>query len=165
MPQPFEFGLVDAGAGAAGIDQAAVGIVIGEQQRAEPGAPSFRIGSADHEGKPKPQQFCGFHEPGEVPSGLDNGLILDSLSRMFANVNHGVAWSSGSAWIAHHRQVQVANRLLSLNWGFGLVSNLRSTAGLPSTADLLTDGRHRRSVPIADLASVRPQTLSYWNRG
>ena len=32
---------------------------------------------ADHEGKSKPQQFCGFHEPGEVPSGLDNGLILE----------------------------------------------------------------------------------------
>jgi hypothetical protein len=36
---------------------------------------------ADREGKPTPQQFCGFHEPGKVPSGLDNGLILDSLSR------------------------------------------------------------------------------------
>jgi hypothetical protein len=32
--------------------------------------------------KSKPQQFYGFHEPGEVPSGLDHGLILDSLSRV-----------------------------------------------------------------------------------
>jgi hypothetical protein len=36
MPQPLvELGRVDAGAGAAGIDQLAVRIVIGEQQRAE----------------------------------------------------------------------------------------------------------------------------------
>ena len=55
--------------------------VIGEELRAEIRAASFRIGPADHEGKSKTQQFCGFHEPGELPSGLDNGLILDSLSR------------------------------------------------------------------------------------
>jgi hypothetical protein len=30
----------------------------------------------DHEGKPKPQRFCGFHEPGEVSGGLENGLIF-----------------------------------------------------------------------------------------
>jgi hypothetical protein len=42
---------------------------------------AFADGPAAHEGKSKPQQFCGFHEPGEVPSGLDNGQILDSLSR------------------------------------------------------------------------------------
>src|SRR5258707_1006468 len=64
-----------------GIQPPPVGIVIGEQQSSEIRPPSFRIGPADHEGKPKPQQFYGFHEPGEVPSGLDNGLILDSLSR------------------------------------------------------------------------------------
>jgi hypothetical protein len=34
-------------------------------------------------------QSCAFHEPGEVPSGPDNGLILDSLSRMFTVVNQG----------------------------------------------------------------------------
>jgi formylglycine-generating enzyme required for sulfatase activity len=44
-------------------------------------ATRLQVGPADHEGKSKPQQFCGFHELGEVPSGLDNGLILDSLSR------------------------------------------------------------------------------------
>ena len=60
--------------------------MIGEELRADIGAASFRIGPADHEGKSKTQQFCGFHEPGEVPSGLDSGLILDSLSRMFADV-------------------------------------------------------------------------------
>jgi hypothetical protein len=32
-------------------------------------------GPADHEVNPNPQQFCGSREPGEVPSGLDNGLI------------------------------------------------------------------------------------------
>jgi hypothetical protein len=47
------------------------------------------LGPADHEGKSHPQQFCGFLEPGEVPSGLDNGLILDSLSKMFTVVNRG----------------------------------------------------------------------------
>ena len=47
MPQPFKLGRVDAGAGAAGIDQPAVGIVIGEQQRAEIRSPAFRVGPAD----------------------------------------------------------------------------------------------------------------------
>jgi hypothetical protein len=47
MPQPFQFGGVDAGAGAAGIEQPAVGIVVGEQHGAEPGTPPFRIGPAD----------------------------------------------------------------------------------------------------------------------
>jgi hypothetical protein len=41
--------LLDAGAGAAGIDQPAVRIVVGEQQRAEPRPPPFRIGPADHQ--------------------------------------------------------------------------------------------------------------------
>jgi hypothetical protein len=49
---------------------------------------------ADREGKPTPQQFCGFHEPCKEPSGLDNGVILDSLSRARARQlpalnNHG----------------------------------------------------------------------------
>ena len=74
---------------AAGIDQASTRIVIGEQQGAEKGPRAFGIGPADHEGKPQPQQFCGFHEPGEEPSGLDHALILDSLSRRFADVTHG----------------------------------------------------------------------------
>ena len=55
---------------AAGIDQASTRIVIGEQQGAEKGPRAFGIGPADHEGKPKSQQFCGSHEPGEVPSRL-----------------------------------------------------------------------------------------------
>ena len=37
--------------------------MIGKQQRPEPWPGAFGIGPADHEGKPKPQQFCGFHEP------------------------------------------------------------------------------------------------------
>jgi hypothetical protein len=86
-PQPLKLGGVDAGADAAGINQTSVGIVVGEQQRAEVWPPAFGIGPADHEGKPKPQQFCGFYEPGEVPIGLDNGPILDSLSRMLADVD------------------------------------------------------------------------------
>jgi hypothetical protein len=80
-PQAFKLRVVDAGAGSAGIDQPPIRIVVGDQQRSEPGPAAFGIGPADHEGKSEPQQFCGFHEPGEVPSGLDNGLILDSLSR------------------------------------------------------------------------------------
>jgi len=79
--QHCKLGCVDASADAAGIDRLSVRTVIAEELRAEIRAASFRIGPADHEGKSKPQQFCGFHEPGEVPSGLDNGLILDSLSR------------------------------------------------------------------------------------
>ena len=65
----------------------AVRIVVGEQQRAEPRPPPFRIGPADHEGKPNPANSAGFHHSGEVPNGFDNGLILDSLSRMFAVVS------------------------------------------------------------------------------
>jgi hypothetical protein len=37
---------------------------------------------ADHEGKPNPSNSAAFHDAGEVPSGLDNGPILDSLSRI-----------------------------------------------------------------------------------
>jgi hypothetical protein len=72
-----------------GIDQLLIRIVIRQQERPEPRTRTFGIGPADHEDKSKRQQFCGFHEPGEVPSGLDNGLVLDSLSRMFTIVNHG----------------------------------------------------------------------------
>ena len=79
--QHCKLGCVDASADAAGIDRLSVRTVIAEELRAEIRAASFRIGPADHEGKSKTQQFCGFHEPGELPSGLDNGLILDSLSR------------------------------------------------------------------------------------
>jgi hypothetical protein len=46
-------------------------------------------GPADHMGKSKPQESCNFHEAGEVRIGLENGLILDSLSSVFAVVNHG----------------------------------------------------------------------------
>jgi hypothetical protein len=46
-PQPFKLGRIDAGADVAGIDQPSVGIVVGEQQRAEPRPPSFGIGPAD----------------------------------------------------------------------------------------------------------------------
>ena len=35
--------------GTAGIDQPSVGIVVGEQQRTEPGPRSSRIGPADHD--------------------------------------------------------------------------------------------------------------------
>ena len=65
-PQPLELRLVDAGADAAGIDQLAVGIVVGEQQGAEIRPRAFGIGPADHEGETKPQQFCRFQELGEV---------------------------------------------------------------------------------------------------
>jgi hypothetical protein len=47
-PQPHEFGGVDTGAGAAGIDQPSVGIVIGEQ-RAEPRPPAFGIGPSHYD--------------------------------------------------------------------------------------------------------------------
>src|SRR5205085_3664402 len=46
---PFQLGGVDAGAGAAGIDQPPAGIVVGEQQRAEIRPAPFRIGPADHD--------------------------------------------------------------------------------------------------------------------
>ena len=66
-------------------------------------------GPAGHEGKPKPQQFCDFHEPSEVPSGLDNGLILDSLSRMFADVNHRPDDLSGERASCRHKGMQALN--------------------------------------------------------
>jgi hypothetical protein len=50
-PQPRQLRMCDAGAGAAGIDQPPIRIVIGEQQSAEPGPRAFGIGPADHEGK------------------------------------------------------------------------------------------------------------------
>jgi hypothetical protein len=46
-PQPLQLRLLDAGAGAAGIDKPAVWIVVGEQQRAEPWPAAFGIGPAD----------------------------------------------------------------------------------------------------------------------
>ena len=47
MPQTCEFRLIDAAAHTAGVHEAAVGIVIGEQQGAEQRAPAFRVGPAD----------------------------------------------------------------------------------------------------------------------
>ena len=55
-PQPFQLG-GDAGAGAAGIDQTSVGIVVGEQQRAEIGPPALGIGPADDDKFPTVQAF------------------------------------------------------------------------------------------------------------
>ena len=46
-PQSLQLRLIDAGADAAGIDQAPAGIVVGEQQGAEKGARAFWIGPAD----------------------------------------------------------------------------------------------------------------------
>jgi hypothetical protein len=40
--------VANAGAGAAGIDQPAIGIVVAEQQSPEPGPGAFGIGPADH---------------------------------------------------------------------------------------------------------------------
>jgi hypothetical protein len=68
-------------------------------------------------------------------------------------------------WIAHHQQVQVPNSLRSLNWGLRprakpeKTCHSESTAVLPSTAEMLTDGQHRRSVPKADQAGY---TRSIW---
>jgi hypothetical protein len=88
-PESFKLGGVDAGAGAAGIDQQPVRIVVGEQQRAEPWAPAFGIGPADHEPNPNPSNSAAFTTPARCQADSDNGLILDSLSRMFAVVNPG----------------------------------------------------------------------------
>jgi hypothetical protein len=52
MPQPFKLGMIDASPRASGIDQAIFRVVIGEQQRPEPGPGPFGIGPADHEAKP-----------------------------------------------------------------------------------------------------------------
>ena len=80
-PKPLELRVVNSGSDASGINEPTVWIIVRQEQSPEPGMRAFGIGPADHEGKSEPQQFCGFHEPGEVPTGLDNGLILDSLSR------------------------------------------------------------------------------------
>src|ERR1700730_7922544 len=48
-PQPLQLRLLDAGADAAGIDQPAVAIVVGEQQSAEPWPGAFGIGPADED--------------------------------------------------------------------------------------------------------------------
>jgi hypothetical protein len=47
-PQPFKFGMVDAGPRSSGIDQAVIRVVIGEQQRPEPGPAPFGIGPAGY---------------------------------------------------------------------------------------------------------------------
>jgi hypothetical protein len=44
----FKFGIVNARAGAARVDQPAIRVVIGKQQRAEPGPGAFGISPADH---------------------------------------------------------------------------------------------------------------------
>jgi hypothetical protein len=62
-PQPFKLGCVDAGVDAAGINQLSVRTVIGEKQSAEIRAASFRIGPADHEGKPNPSNSAASTTP------------------------------------------------------------------------------------------------------
>jgi len=46
-PEPMKLGVVHAGADAAGVDQPAIGVVIGEQERAEMRPPPLGIGPAD----------------------------------------------------------------------------------------------------------------------
>jgi len=48
-PQSRQLRLFDTGAGAAGIEKASVGIIVGEQQGAKIGPASFGIGPADHQ--------------------------------------------------------------------------------------------------------------------
>ena len=48
-PQPCELGMVDAGADPTGVSQPVIRIVVGEQQRLEPGPRAFRIGPTDHD--------------------------------------------------------------------------------------------------------------------
>jgi hypothetical protein len=55
--------MADAGAGAAGVDEPSVRIVIGEQQGPERGTRPFGIGPADHEGNPNPNNSAAFTSP------------------------------------------------------------------------------------------------------
>src|SRR5260370_2691619 len=49
-PQPTKLCIVDADTGATGVDQPSLGIIVGEQQRAQPGPRAFGIGPAhNHE--------------------------------------------------------------------------------------------------------------------
>ena len=52
-PQPFELRVADAGAGAAGVNEPPIGIIIGEQQSPKMGPRSFGIGPADHDEFPR----------------------------------------------------------------------------------------------------------------
>ena len=62
-PQAFKFGMVDSRAGAARVDQPAIRVVIGEQQRPEPGPGPFGIGPADHEDKSNLSNSAAFTNP------------------------------------------------------------------------------------------------------
>ena len=62
-PQAFKFGIINAGAGAPGVDEPAIRIVLGEQQSAEPGPGAFGIGPADHEAKASPNKSAAFTSP------------------------------------------------------------------------------------------------------
>ena len=58
-----DLGLLEAGADAAGIDQASTRIVIGGQQGAEKGPRAFGIGPADHEANPDLSNSAEFTNP------------------------------------------------------------------------------------------------------
>src|SRR5580704_14136536 len=57
-PQPFELRVADAGAGAAGVNEPPIAIIIGEQQSPKMGPRSFGIGPADHH-VASPSTYCG----------------------------------------------------------------------------------------------------------
>jgi len=131
---------------------------------------SLRDRSSRPRGQTQTQQFCGFLGPGELQRGLDNGLISDSLSTMVADGNHGPenlkrqagqlpaqalnvkkdsrkAGKQESKKARKQESAQCRWPRCRSPWPEKTCYS-ESTAGLCSTADLFTDGRRRRSVPI-----------------
>jgi len=139
---------------------------------------SLRDRSSRPRGQTQTQQFCGFLGPGELQRGLDNGLISDSLSTMVADGNHGPenlkrqagqlpaqalnvkkdsrkAGKQESKKARKQESAQCRWPRCRSPWPEKTCYS-ESTAGLCSTADLFTDGRRRRSVPIADIGQSSP---------
>src|SRR6516162_4797358 len=126
---------------------------------------SLRDRSSRPRGQTQTQQFCGFLGPGELQRGLDNGLISDSLSTMVADGNHGPENLKRQAGQLPAQALNVKKDSRKAGkpgstqccwprcrspWP-EKTCHSESTAGLCSTADLFTDGRHRRSVPEAEI--------------
>ena len=109
---------------------------IGNEAKGVPGCSTCH--NADGAGQPttradpNPNNSAAFTSLGEVPSGLDNGLILDSLSRMFADVKHGRDDLKRRArQPCRHRGMQALNvkkDAAKANWGVALGSSVRRLA-------------------------------------
>jgi hypothetical protein len=106
-PPPFELCVVDAGSNAPGIHQPAARVVVGEQQRTDPGPGAFGIRPADYHDLLAVQTF-DLEPQAAIARGIGRTLSRDPLPRARPSGNPGKVepCSTSGLRIACQRRVQ-----------------------------------------------------------